>query len=71
MAETLRILLIADEPEMIRRVGQGLHQGAGSAVVVEGADNLATASRRLRAAEYDLALADLSLGRGDGLRMLS
>jgi PAS domain-containing protein len=71
MAETLRILLIADEPEMIRKVGQGLHQGAGSDVVVEGADNLATASRRLRSAAYDLALADLSLGRGDGLRMLS
>jgi CheY-like chemotaxis protein len=71
MADTLRILLIADDPEMIRRVGQGLHQGAASEVVVEGADNLATASRRLRAAPYDLALADLSLGRGDGLRMLS
>ena len=70
MAETLRILLIADDPEMIRKVGQGLHQGGGPAVSVEGADSLATASRRLRAAEYDLALADVSLGH-DGLHLLS
>jgi CheY-like chemotaxis protein len=70
MADTLRILLIADDPEMIRKVGQGLHQGGGPVVSVEGADSLATAARRLRAADYDLALADVSLGH-DGLHFVS
>ncbi|NHA13533.1 PAS domain-containing protein [Thioalkalivibrio sp. XN279] len=70
MSDTLRILLIADAPETIRKVGQGLHQGGGPVVSVEGADSLATASRRLRAGDYDLALADVSLGQ-DGLHLLS
>ncbi|MGD9386732.1 MAG: PAS domain-containing protein [Gammaproteobacteria bacterium] len=71
MADALRILLIAADPEIIRKVGAGLHGPGSPEVELEGADNLATAARRLRAGAHDLALVDLSVGPGDGLQLLS
>jgi len=71
MAQSLRILLIADDPEVIRRIGHGLQRQDSGLIMIEGADTLATARRRLGAGAYDLALVDLSLGHGDGLHLLS
>jgi len=71
MAQSLRILLIADNPEVIRRIGQGLQRQDSGLILIEGADSLATARRRLGAGAYDLALVDLALGDGDGLHLLS
>ena len=71
MTDALRILLIADDPEIIRKVGAGLHRPGSPEVELEGADSLATAVRRLRAGAHDLALVDLSVGLGDGLHLLS
>ena len=71
MAQSLRILLIADDPEVIRRIGHGLQRQDSGLIMIEGADTLATARRRLGAGSYDLALVDLSLGHGDGLHLLS
>lgn len=71
MAQSLRILLIADDPELIRRIGHGLQRQDSGLIMIEGADTLATARRRLGAGTYDLALVDLSLGHGDGLHLLS
>jgi PAS domain-containing protein len=69
--QSLRILLIADDPELIRRIGEGLQRQDSGLILIEGADSLATARRRLGAGSYDLALADLALGEGDGLRLIS
>lgn len=71
MADALRILLIADDPEIIRKVGAGLHRPDAPEVELEGADTLATAVRRLRSGAHDLALVDLSVGSGDGLHLLT
>ena len=71
MAQSLRILLIADDPELIRRIGHGLQRQDSGLIMIEGADTLATARRRLGAGSYDLALVDLALGHGDGLHLLS
>ena len=71
MAQSLRILLIADDPEVIRRIGQGLQRQDSGLILIEGADSLATARRRLKSGSYDLALVDLALGHGDGLHLLS
>jgi DNA-binding NarL/FixJ family response regulator/predicted nucleic acid-binding Zn-ribbon protein len=71
MSQSLRILLIAEDPEVIRRIGQGLQRQDSGLILIEGADSLATARRRLGSGTYDLALVDLALGRGDGLRLLS
>lgn len=71
MAQSLRILLIADDPEVIRRIGHGLQRQDSGLIMIEGADTLATARRRLGAGAYDLALVDLALGHGDGLHLLS
>lgn len=71
MAQSLRILLIADNPEVIRRIGQGLRMQGSGLILIEGADSLATARRRLGSGAYDLALVDLSLGHSDGLHLLS
>jgi DNA-binding response OmpR family regulator len=71
MSQTLRILLIADDPEIIRRIGQGLQRQDSGLILIEGADSMATARRRLGSGTYDLALVDLALGHGDGLRFLS
>ncbi|MFU8896872.1 MAG: response regulator [Gammaproteobacteria bacterium] len=71
MSQSLRILLIADDPDVIRRIGHSLRRQDAGLVMIEGADSLATARRRLSAAAYDLALVDLGLGHGDGLHMLS
>ena len=71
MPQSLRILLIADAPDVIRRIGHGLQRQDAGLIMIEGADSLATARRRLSAGAYDLALVDLGLGHGDGLHMLS
>lgn len=71
MSQSLRILLIADNPEVIRRIGQGLQKQDSGLIMIEGADSLATARRRLGSGAYDLALVDLALGQGDGLHLLS
>jgi len=71
MSQSLRILLLADDPEVIRRVGQGLQREESGLIMIEGAESLATARRRLGADSYDLALVDLALGLGDGLHLLS
>jgi PAS domain-containing protein len=71
MAQSLRILLIAENPEVIRRIGQGLRMQGSGLILIEGADSLATARRRLGSGAYDLALVDLSLGHSDGLHLLS
>src|SRR5690606_33581431 len=71
MSQSLRILLIADNPEVIRRIGQGLQKQDSGLIMIEGADSLATARRRLGSGSYDLALVDLALGHGDGLHLLS
>jgi PAS domain-containing protein/ActR/RegA family two-component response regulator len=71
MSKSLRILLIADDPEVIRKIGQGLQRQDSGLIMIEGADSLATARRRLGAGVYDLALVDLSLGQGDALHLLS
>lgn len=71
MAQSLRILLIADDPEVIRRIGHGLQRQDSGLIMIEGADTLATARRRLAAGAYDLALVDLALGHSDGLHLLS
>jgi PAS domain-containing protein/ActR/RegA family two-component response regulator len=71
MPQSLRILLIADDPEVIRRVGQGLQREEAGLIMIEGAESLATARRRLGSAAYDLALVDLALGEADALRLLS
>lgn len=71
MSQSLRILLIADDPEVIRRIGHGLQRQDSGLILIEGADSLATARRRLGAGSYDLALVDLALGQGDGLHLLS
>ncbi len=71
MSQSLRILLLADDPEIIRRVGQGLQREESGLIMIEGAESLATARRRLGAGSYDLALVDLGLGLGDGLHLLS
>lgn len=69
--QSLRILLIADDPELIRRIGQGLQKQDSGLILLEGADSLATARRRLGAGEYDLALLDLGLGQDDGLKLIA
>jgi len=66
----LRILLVADDPEQIRRVGLGLQRQGSGRVVLEGADSLATARRRLSAGAYDLAILDLALGESPGADVL-
>lgn len=71
MSQSLRILLIADDPEVIQRIGQGLQRQDSGLILIEGAESLATARRRLNAGSYDLALVDLALGQGDGLHLLS
>ena len=71
MSQSLRILLIADDPEVIQRIGQGLQRQDSGLILIEGAESLATARRRLNAGAYDLALVDLALGQGDGLHLLS
>jgi DNA-binding response OmpR family regulator len=71
MSQSLRILLIALDPELIRKIGQGLQRPEAGPIQIEGADSLSTARRRLDAGAYDLALLDLGLGDGDGLRFLS
>ncbi|NGX17579.1 response regulator [Wenzhouxiangella sp. XN24] len=71
MSQSLRILLLADDPEVIRRVGQGLQREESGLIMIEGAESLATARRRLGADSYDLALVDLAMGLGDGLHLLS
>lgn len=71
MPQSLRILLIADDPEVIRRVGRGLQREDAGLIMIEGAESLATARRRLGSGTYDLALVDLALGDGDALHLLS
>lgn len=71
MPQSLRILLVADDPEIIRRIGHGLQSQDAGLILIEGADSLATARRRLAAGSYDLALVDLALGDGGGLHLLS
>jgi PAS domain-containing protein len=71
MPQSLRILLIADNPDVIRRIGHGLQRQDSGLILLEGADSLATARRRLGAGAYDVALVDLALGQGDGLHLLS
>lgn len=71
MSQSLRILLIADDPEIIRRIGQGLQRQDSGLIMIEGAESLATAKRRLGAGACDLAVVDLALGRGDGLHLLA
>jgi len=68
--EPLRILLVADDPEQIRRIGLGLQRQGSGRIVLEGADSLATARRRLSAGAYELAILDLALGEGPGLDVL-
>lgn len=68
MSDSLRILLVAEDPEQIRRVGEGLKRDPAGGISLEGADSLATARRRLSAAAFDLALLDLDLG---GLHLLA
>jgi CheY-like chemotaxis protein/PAS domain-containing protein len=70
MLQSLRILLIADDPEIIRRVGLGLQREEAGLIMIEGAESLATARRRLGSGVYDLALIDLALGEADALRLL-
>ncbi len=71
MSQSLRILLIADDPEVIRRIGQGLQRQNSGLILIEGADSLQTARRRLGSGAYDLALVELGLDQGDGLHFLS
>lgn len=71
MPQSLRILLIADDPDVIRRIGLGLQRQDSGLILIEGADSLATARRRLGSGAYDLALVDLALGHSDGLHLLS
>jgi PAS domain-containing protein/flagellar motor switch/type III secretory pathway protein FliN len=71
MPQSLRILLLADNPDVIRRIGHGLQRQDSGLILLEGADSLATARRRLGAGAYDVALVDLALGHGDGLHLLS
>jgi|GEM_PF-6245692 len=71
MSQSLRILLIALDPELIRKIGQALQRPDAGPILIEGADSLSTARRRLDSGAYDLALLDLALGNGDGLRFLS
>jgi DNA-binding response OmpR family regulator len=71
MSHSLRILLIALDPELIRKIGQALQRPDAGPIFIEGADSLSTARRRLDAGVYDLALLDLALGNGDGLHFLS
>jgi CheY-like chemotaxis protein len=72
MSQTLRILLIADDSDVIRRVGDGLRRHGPDAALIEGADSLATARRRLGSGCYDLAVLDMALGgSSDGLHALS
>lgn len=71
MSQSLRILLVADDPEVIRRIGHGLQRQDSGLILIEGADTLGTARRRLGSGAYDLALVDLALGDGDGLHLLS
>lgn len=71
MPESLRILLIADDPEVIHRIGQGLQRQDSGLILIEGAESLATARRRLNSGSYEVALVDLALGQGDGLHLLS
>jgi CheY-like chemotaxis protein len=72
MHQPLRILLIAGDPEVIRRVGEGLRRHGADETLIEGADSMATARRRLGSGFYDLAVADMALGgSSDGLHVLS
>jgi DNA-binding response OmpR family regulator len=71
MSQLLRILLVAGDSDVIRKIGHGLQLDHSGQVQVEGADSLATARRRLSIASYDLALVELALGNGNGLHMLS
>jgi PAS domain-containing protein len=71
MSQSLRILLIADDPDVIRRIGQGLQRQDSGLILIEGADSLQTARRRLGSGSYDLALVELGLDQGDGLHLLS
>ncbi len=68
-AQSLRILLIADNAKLIRTIGLGLQRQESGLIMIEGADSLATARRRLGAGSFDLALVDLGLG--EGLHLLS
>jgi predicted glycosyltransferase len=64
----MRILLIEDEEVLARNIASALRR-AGAEVRHAGA---AVAARKaLAAGEYDLVIADISLGDGDGLDLLS
>ncbi len=63
-AQPLRLLLIAQDPGDIRRIGDLLREEAPDLVELEGADSVATARRRLGAVRFDLAILDETIGHG-------
>jgi DNA-binding response OmpR family regulator len=63
----LRLLVIEDEPTLARHLLRGLRE---EGYAVDLAETLAEASELSFAAEYDLAVLDLMLPDGNGLRLL-
>jgi len=64
----MRLLLIEDEDLLARNISRAL-QRAGAEV--QRAGNAATAREALAAGNYDLVIADISLGDGNGLDLLA
>ncbi|MGB3314262.1 MAG: response regulator [Albidovulum sp.] len=63
----MRILLIEDEDILARNISRALHRVGAK---VQRAGSAAAAREALAAGDYDLVIADISLGDGDGLELL-
>jgi signal transduction histidine kinase len=68
--EPLRILLVEDDPEAARRMGEALREGAGGGVECEWRDRLPPALARLAEGGVDVVVLDLALPDAPGVAAL-
>ena len=68
MSDMVRVLLVEDQPEVIRMVGDVLSQAQRGGFFVESTSRVEDAVRRLAAGGIDLVLLDLSLPDSSGLQ---
>jgi PAS domain S-box-containing protein len=67
MSKSVRVLLIEDQPEVVRMVGDVLAQAERGAFFVESVSRVGDGVRRLSAGGIDLVLLDLALPDSTGL----
>src|SRR5678816_3607463 len=68
MSDMVRVLLVEDQPEVIRMVGDVLSQAQRGGFFVESVSRVEDAVRRLTAGGVDLVLLDLALPDSAGLQ---